>query len=102
LIEPRATSAGGNDAVTNDLPSTSELFRKAFKGIFISAGGYTPETAKEATETNLVDAVVFGRLFISNPDLPERIQSGISLTKYDRSTFYGGAEKGYTDYLKMA
>jgi N-ethylmaleimide reductase len=100
LIEPRATSAGGNDAVTNDLPSTSELFRKAFKGTFISAGGYTPETAKEATETNLVDAVVFGRLFISNPDLPERIQSGISLTKYDRSTFYGGGEKGYTDYKK--
>jgi len=100
LIEPRATSAGGSDAIENDLPNTSALFRKSFKGIFISAGGYTPENAKQVAENNQVDAVAFGRLFISNPDLPERIKSGLTLTHYDRSTFYGGAEKGYTDYLK--
>ncbi|KAJ5981751.1 hypothetical protein N7522_013379 [Penicillium canescens] len=46
------------------------------------------------------DAVVFGRYFISNPDLPRRLKEGLPLTPYDRTTFYGAepAEKGYTDY----
>jgi N-ethylmaleimide reductase len=48
LIEPRATSAGGNDIVAEDAPCTSKLFRKAFNGVFISAGGYNAETAKES------------------------------------------------------
>ena len=98
MIEPRATGAGGSDAVAHDAPSTSQLFRKAFSGVFISAGGYQPESAQQAVQSGDVDAVAFGRYFISNPDLPERIQSGAALTKYNRATFYGGAEKGYTDY----
>lgn len=98
MIEPRATSAGGSDAVATDMPSTSELFRKNFSGVFISAGGYAPESAKQAVESGLADAVAFGRLYIANPDLPERIRSGAALNKYNRATFYGGAEKGYTDY----
>jgi N-ethylmaleimide reductase len=98
LIEPRATSAGGSDAVNADAPSTSALFRKHFKGVFISAGGYTPESAKQAVESGQVDAVAFGRIYIANPDLPERIAQGAPLNPYNRATFYGGAEKGYTDY----
>lgn len=98
MIEPRATSAGGSDAVASDAPSTSELFRNKFNGVFISAGGYTPEGAKHAVESGACDAVAFGRLYIANPDLPERIRSGSSLNKYNRATFYGGTEKGYTDY----
>jgi N-ethylmaleimide reductase len=42
--------------------------------------------------------VAFGRLFIANPDLPERIRRGASLNRYDRTTFYGGDARGYTDY----
>lgn len=98
LIEPRSTSAGGSDAVLEDAPSTSQLFRKAFKGTFLSAGGYTGELAEEAVGSGSVDAVVFGRLYISNPDLVERLKSGQPLNRYDRATFYGGSEKGYTDY----
>lgn len=98
MIEPRATSAGGSDNIANDAPSTSKLFRKSFNGVFISAGGYTPENAKTSVESGEVDAVAFGRLFIANPDLPERVKENQPLNKYDRSTFYGGAEKGYTDY----
>ena len=98
MIEPRATGAGGSDAVASDAPSTSELFRKKFSGVFISAGGYAPETAKHAVENGSVDAVAFGRLYIANPDLPERIKAGRELNKYNRATFYGGTEKGYTDY----
>lgn len=98
VIEPRSTSAGGSDDVAHDLPSTSKLFRKLFKGVFISAGGYNPENAAEAVKSGDADAVAFGRYFISNPDLPQRIQTGAALTPYNRATFYGGAEKGYTDY----
>lgn len=98
MIEPRATSAGGNENIVDDVPSAAELFRKNFNGMFISAGGYNPESARNAVESKLVDAVVFGRFFIANPDLPQRIKTGAALNKYNRSTFYGGNEKGYTDY----
>jgi N-ethylmaleimide reductase len=98
LIEPRATSAGGNDSVDQNAPSTSDLFRDKFSGVFISAGGYTPELAKIAVESGQVDAVAFGRWYISNPDLPNKIKNNLALTRYDRATFYGGGEKGYTDY----
>jgi N-ethylmaleimide reductase len=98
MIEPRATSAGGSDAVAAEASCTSEIFRQHFSGVFISAGGYTPETARKAVESGLADAVAFGRIYIANPDLVERIQSGAPLNPYNRATFYGGAEKGYTDY----
>ncbi|KAL4811353.1 hypothetical protein BDV18DRAFT_165440 [Aspergillus unguis] len=65
------------------------------------AGGYNPKNAEDAfTEYKDSDiAVVFGRHFISNPDLPFRIKEGIPLTKYDRDSFYAPMqEAGYTDY----
>lgn len=101
LVEPRASGAGKSDAVAAEVPNAAELFRRKFAGFYISAGGYTPDTAKQAVESNLADAIAFGRLFISNPDLPERIKVGAELNKYNRATFYGGTEKGYTDYAFM-
>lgn len=102
LIEPRSTGAGGGDALMADAPETAKLFRSKFKGILISAGGHTPESAEEYLQQGLCDAVAFGRYFISTPDLPERIRQGVPLNAYDRSTFYGGGEKGYTDYPTLA
>jgi N-ethylmaleimide reductase len=49
----------------------------------------------------IADAVAFGRKFIANPDLPERFRRGAPLNQPDRSTFYGGGEKGYTDYPSL-
>lgn len=98
VIEPRATNAGGQDGMIADAPETAKLFRKSFSGTFFSAGGYTSELARTVVENGQADAVVFGRLFIANPDLPERIRKAAPLNRYDRTTFYGGAEKGYTDY----
>ncbi len=98
MIEPRATGAGGGEDINDNAPSTSSLFRHLFNGTFISAGGYSPETAKAAVAQGQVDAVAFGRLYISNPDLVDRIAKNAALTPYNRATFYGGAEKGYTDY----
>ena len=52
----------------------------------------------KAVESGAVDAVAFGRFFISNPDLQTRLEKDSDLNAYDRSSFYGGGEKGYTDY----
>ncbi len=102
LIEPRATSAGGSDEVNADAPLTTALFRQTFPGVLIGAGGYTLDSARAAVEGGTVDAVAFGRLFIANPDLPRRFETGAPLNRYDRKTFYGGGAKGYTDYPALA
>jgi 2,4-dienoyl-CoA reductase-like NADH-dependent reductase (Old Yellow Enzyme family) len=57
-----------------------------------------PERCR-AIEKRNVDAIAFGRLFIANPDLVERIREDQPLNPLDRSTFYGGGSHGYTDYL---
>lgn len=98
VIEPRSSGAGGGDGVVENVPCTSALFRKHFSGFFVTAGGYTYETAKEAVASGHADAVAFGRTFIANPDLPERFRTNKPLNKYNRATFYGGAHVGYTDY----
>jgi len=98
LVEPRVGSAGSGDPIDNSAPRTSHIFRKAFTGVLISAGGYTAATAEEVIADHYADAVAFGRLFIANPDLPERFRANTSLNTPDRRTFYGGTEKGYTDY----
>lgn len=98
VIEPRISGASKGAAANNEAPNAIHLFRRAFRGVYLSAGGYDPDSAKHAIAAGDADAVVFGRWFISNPDLPERIKQNLSLNPYDRSTFYGGAEKGYTDY----
>jgi N-ethylmaleimide reductase len=102
LIEPRSSNAGGGDGNIDTAPQTAKLFHKAFGGVLISAGGYQGADAKQAVAEGVADAIAFGRLFISNPDLPARIAAGAALTPYDRSTFYGGGAKGYTDYPTLA
>ena len=98
MIEPRSTTAGGNDQIDAAAPVTSEIFRAAYQGQFISAGGYDQAMGEAVLEAGLADAVAYGRLYISNPDLAERFQQGASLNAYDRATFYGGEAVGYTDY----
>jgi len=98
LIEPRATSAGGNDKIDESLPSTGKIFSNMFNGKVILAGGFNQASAEQAIENDEADAIAFGRIFIANPDLPRRFELNAPLTPYDRATFYGGAEKGYTDY----
>jgi N-ethylmaleimide reductase len=98
LVEPRVGNAGADVPLDLTAARTAEIFRTAFRGVLISAGGYTPEEAERALETNHADAIAFGRLFISNPDLVERIRQGAPLNLPDRTTFYGGTDVGYTDY----
>lgn len=79
-------------------PSVAALFRDSFHGPLIASGGFTKASADAAIQAGIVDAIAFGRAFIANPDLPHRLATGASLNAYDRPTFCGGAEKGYTDY----
>lgn len=72
--------------------------RKVWKGALIVNGGYNRERAEAALASSTADFVSFGRLFIANPDLPERFQKNAPLNAPDRSTFYGGDERGYVDY----
>lgn len=98
MIEPRSTTAGGNDQTNTEAPITSEIFRSAYQGKFISAGGYDQAMGEAVLEAGLADAVAYGRLYIANPDLDERFKLGAKLNPYNRATFYGGGEAGYTDY----
>jgi len=97
-IEPRSSGAGRADVNWQNVPSAMMLFRPLWKGVLIAAGGFVGDTANAAIADGHADAIAFGRYFISNPDLPRRLQHGLPLTPYHRPTFYGGEEKGYTDY----
>ena len=72
--------------------------RLDFQGPMIVASGFTQETATRAVSEGAADAVAFGKLFIANPDLPARFRLHAPLNSPDEATFYGGGEKGYTDY----
>lgn len=78
--------------------SFREELRAAFPGTLICCGGYSAAEAEALINSGLADAVAFGRPYIANPDLVERFAVGAELNTPDRSTFYGGEEKGYTDY----
>jgi N-ethylmaleimide reductase len=101
LIEPRASGAGQAEVDHQDVPSAAALFRPAWRGVLIAAGNFRGDSAAAMIEQGHADAIAFGRLFISNPDLPQRLRLGAALTPYDRKTFYGGGEQGYVDYPPM-
>src|SRR6476619_309687 len=98
FIEPRSSGAGRAEVNHQNVPSAMVLFRPLWRGVLITAGGFTGETADAAIRDGHADAIAFGRIFISNPDLPRRLQRGFPLTPYNRATFYGGDIAGYTDY----
>lgn len=102
LLEPRASGAGQGEVDHTDVPSASELYRPLWPNGLIAAGNYKADTAESAVASGQADAIAFGRLFISNPDLPERIRRGAPPTPYDRATFYGGEAEGYTDYPALS
>ena len=83
-------------------PAYSDAFRQAmrqrFPGSIIGAGGYTGEKAERLIKAGLIDAAAFGRPYIANPDLVERLQAGAALNTPEPETSYGGGAQGYTDY----
>jgi len=78
------------------------LLRPRWPGAIIANNALKRDTAKALLATGKVEAVSFGRPFISNPDLVDRFRSGAPLALQDRDTFYTGEERGYTDYPRWA
>jgi N-ethylmaleimide reductase len=76
--------------------------RAAFKGPFVLAGGFDRASAEAALAAGQADLIAFGRPFISNPDLVERMRADAALNAPDMATFYTPGEKGYTDYARLA
>ncbi|WP_434701493.1 alkene reductase [Pseudomonas sp. D1-36] len=86
-----------------DLPDAFRReVRRTFSGRIIYAGLYTADRAARLVEAGLADLVAFGRPFIANPDLPERIANGWPLNTLDAAGLYGGNEQGFTDYPRYS
>ena len=83
-----------------DVPGGFDLqrLRRSFDGLYMANNGYDLALAREARRRDRVDLVSFGRLYIANPDLVERLRAGAPLNVPDRSRFFGGGPAGYTDY----
>jgi N-ethylmaleimide reductase len=75
--------------------------RKRFKGAYVANNGYDFELATKVLAANEADLIAFGKPFLANPDLVERLKRGVPLNEPDKATFYGGGAKGYTDYPEL-
>ena len=74
------------------------VLRDAYNGVYIANNGYDKARAEAAISNGDCDLVAFGVPFLANPDLVYRFRNDLALNEADQSTFYGGDEKGYTDY----
>ncbi len=82
--------------------SMMKVMREKCRGTLIVAGGFDREKAHAWLQQGKAELVAFGRLFLANPDLPERFRQRANLNAGDPSTYYGGGAKGYTDYPTLA
>ncbi|KAB1210902.1 12-oxophytodienoate reductase 1 [Morella rubra] len=95
MVEPRMKTVGEKF----ECPDSLLPMRNAFKGTFLVAGGYDREEGNNAISENRADLVVYGRLFLANPDFPKRYELNAPLNTYNRHTFYTPAPVvGYIDY----
>jgi N-ethylmaleimide reductase len=95
VIEPRVTGNASDDA---QQPVAAGQLRPLFGGPVMAAGGFDATGAAAILAKDDADLVAFGRHFLANPDLPERLRRNLPLNPYDRTTFYYGGTKGYTDH----
>ncbi|MDP2356800.1 MAG: alkene reductase [Beijerinckiaceae bacterium] len=72
--------------------------RRHYAGVYAAGGGFNRESAEAILAGGGADAVVFGKPFIANPDLPRRMRDGVALAEPDFATIYSGSERGYIDY----
>ncbi len=83
-------------------PFDFDALRKLWSGAWIVNNGYTRQMALDAVASGKADAVAFGKMFISNPDLGLRLRNDAELAPLDQKTLYGGGAQGYTDYPALA
>ncbi|MEO5859233.1 MAG: alkene reductase [Pyrinomonadaceae bacterium] len=78
------------------------VLRPVWKGVYFAGVGFDKERGESVLASGRADAIVYGKSFLANPDLPERFRSNASLNAPDESTFYTPGEKGYTDYPALS
>ncbi len=103
ISEPRWNGGRGNANLETDqtfnLPRTNSWVKSVYDGVVIGSSSFSPASAEEAIQDGIYDAIGFGRLFISNPDLVDRIRRNLPLNLYDVKTFYVRDQVvGYVDY----
>jgi 2,4-dienoyl-CoA reductase-like NADH-dependent reductase (Old Yellow Enzyme family) len=98
FLELREPGPDGTFGKT-DVPKLSPAIRKVFNGVLIVNSDYTTvEEAQAELDSGNADAITFGRTFIANPDLPERLRTGAPLEQDDAKTWYSQGPEGYIDY----
>jgi N-ethylmaleimide reductase len=102
LVSPAAASLEKETPADPLAMEMLQRMREAWRGILVVAGGFDAESAERWLREGRADLIAFGRKFIANPDLPERLRAGAPLNADDPTTYYGGGEKGYTDYPSLA
>ncbi len=74
------------------------ILRPIYNGVYFAGVGFDKESGKKLLADNGADAIVYGKLFLANPDLPKRFKLDAELNEPDSSTFYSPGKKGYIDY----
>ncbi|MDZ7716273.1 MAG: alkene reductase [Balneolaceae bacterium] len=97
LVEPLSDVSDMN----NYLENVTSFFRNIYEGTIITCGAYDRNSGIKAIEQGTSDLVAYAKLFLANPDLPEKFAANAELNKPNSDTFYGGDETGYTDYPFM-
>jgi N-ethylmaleimide reductase len=79
-----------------------QALRNAYPGVIIYSGKYDGERAREAIRQGWVDLIGFGRPYVANPDLTERLRRSLPLAPHRQDTLFGGGAAGLTDYPRFA
>lgn len=102
LVEPAIVGIVADTGIDPRWDALIRQMRRQYGGVMMLAGGYDKDTAHQALAEGRADIIAFGRPFIANPDLPERLRLGAPLAIPDRDTFFGGDARGYIDYPALA
>ena len=92
---------GATGGSREEMPFNYDSLRQRFKNTYIGNNGYDLDLAKKQFAEGKVDLFAFGRPFIANPDLVERLKTGALLATINPATLYGGGAEGYTDYPSL-
>ncbi len=87
---------------TPEKTAVNDALRKLWSGVFISNGGFDADSGARHVRAGKAGAIAFGRPWIANPDLVERMRSAAPLAAADEATMYGGGPEGYSDYPALA
>jgi 2,4-dienoyl-CoA reductase-like NADH-dependent reductase (Old Yellow Enzyme family) len=101
FLELREPGPEGTFGAT-DVPRLSPQIRRHFKGALVLNSDYTTARAKADLDSGLADAISFGRPFLANPDLVQRLREGAPLNQDVMATYYSQGVEGYTDYPTRA